>query len=180
MPMRLIKNPNGSAVMGSTEEDQAATCAKLIFRALAESGSDSAIIRAGELPSLFAPGGRVVMSRQALTNASVASLIVFLLPGRLCDQLNRDGSIQYQRPAQSDVPGEQFTVVASRRGASWSLEIARAATHCNLEIDEIAAAAHHLAARPAPLSSGDLELPAADELWPISGEHGTARRVRRA
>lgn len=188
MEIRLIKDRNGSTVLRTTQDDEVSKCAELVFRALAETKGDTVVVRAGQRPFLDAPAGRVFLARQPLTNAAVDSLVGRLFPASLRDQLDRDGTAHYSRPAHSDVKGEQFTVDAARQRDGWSLEIGRAATVQNDEIDELAATWERrglASARPrvrgvfAFQRAEDLELPSEDELWP-NAEKAAPRIARRA
>lgn len=119
--------------------------------------------------------GRVPLARRPLTDRALDSLAAYLLPASSSDEVDREDSVRHVRAAGGDIAGEQFTVIAARRGASRSLEIVRSTAARGPEIDEFKEITHLL---PARLSSpsADLDLPSADELWPSADTFAPGHR----
>src|SRR3954447_1206662 len=99
MTMRLLQNARVSPAQLSVADADADTaaaesCANLLLRALADSASDVALLRAGETPYMQGPGGEIDLARHSLTPAAMETLAGYFLPRGAVRNLEENATIR--------------------------------------------------------------------------------------
>lgn len=160
---------DGTAHVDGPSLADAEVCATLLFRVLAETDGDVAVLHAGDIPYMEGPTGEVDLTRHRLTPAAMAALASYFLPLPALRTLRAGGSVQLEWPVTEELPGDRFTIVAARRHDDLWIEV----RHVKPQQQAGMAPAGPPAARArrehgeATLESEDdsLCVPSAKELW---------------
>lgn len=141
----------------------AAACVRVLFRALVESDSDAAVLYVNDRPRLVTPLGQIELAAANLTTPAVESLIDHLLPADAQQTLDVSGEVQYECPAQADLPGERFAVVAVRFDGDVRAEVRR----FRIPDEDLIPDFFWSVGEPSdPPQNDSLALPSAEDLWP--------------
>ena len=164
-----------SLTITGCNRDAAAECASLLFRVLADSDSDVAVLRAGETPYLVGPNGRRPLAHNDLSVADMRALVRHLLPDEERDALASLGAIRYELPTLADLPHERFTIDAELAQGDPVVAVRR------LRVPE----EDYVPRDIFPIASGtdwtpvddSLSMPMASDLWRRSRANSSAQPV---
>ena len=168
MPLQLINSFAGAADSGN-QQNAAATCVHLLFRALVEADGDAAVMHAGERPYLVAPTGAIELADCRLTAMCLESLIDQFLSAAAKRTLSASGLAHADCALEEDLPLERFTVAAARSLGDLRLELHRLRVPDEDHVPHFTNAAR---AGRTHKQYDDLTLPSADELWPEADAAG--------
>ena len=126
-----------------------------LLRALVSLDGEALVLHPGDKPYVAAPGGPVELSSKPLTTTALTAVLAELLPADSLAALEASGSIEWERPANAELPDERFVVVAARVDDEPWVEVRRTRP-----------AAPPQPPNPRGPDDDDLKVPAADEFWP--------------
>ncbi len=142
-----------------TAAEISSQCATLIFRTLAATNAEVAVLHTGDKPYLVGPNGLRDLGTRPLTLAALEGLGQTLLSASALDLLADSGATSYQTPRREELPAERFTVVAGRWDDDFWIEIRR---HRTAPADAIPA---EFLAPEQVIRADDLAFPLSHELW---------------
>jgi twitching motility protein PilT len=96
-----------------------------LLQAIVGVDGEALVMHAGDKPYVVAPSGQIELASRGLTLEAVNGIVSQLLPTDALNVLEEFGAIQQELAAQSEFPGESFTVVAARGGDDVWVEIRR-------------------------------------------------------
>ena len=85
-----------------------------LLRALVTLDGEPIVFHPGDKPYVVSPRGPVELSSRPLTTNALTALLAELLPSETLAALEASGSVQWERPAEGDLPAERIVVVAAR------------------------------------------------------------------
>jgi twitching motility protein PilT len=86
---------------------------------------EAVVLHVGEKPYIVTPTEQVDLATKGLTIEAATGILNQLLPSEPQHALEEFGAVQYQIPPATELPGEQFTIVAARGGDDIWIEIRR-------------------------------------------------------
>ena len=160
--MRLVRNGKAHAE-NPARENGAGKCRALIFRVLAETDGDAAVLHAGDVPYLEGPAGVIALARQRLTDTALEALARHLLPDEAHQALNAGIAVLHHHPPIAALPNHRFTIVAAQQANDLWIEIRHVRTRTAAE-QPPAVRPRRRRATPRP-DDESLTVPSAEELW---------------
>jgi twitching motility protein PilT len=95
------------------------------LRSLLLIDGEALVFRAGEMPHVLSPAGRVDLSDSALDRSSVSALIGELLPDEAQHALDAVGAAQHELQDLPEFPGERFNIIAASGANEVWIEVRR-------------------------------------------------------